>query len=36
MSMTSFENMEDGQLPQGLTMPPKKFLEKRGKREQLK
>lgn len=32
MSMTSFENMEDVQLPQGLTMPPKKFLEKRGKR----
>ena len=32
MPMTSFENMEDAQLPQGLTMPPKKFLEKKGKK----
>ena len=32
MPATSFENMEDGQLPQGLTMPPKKFLEKKGKK----
>lgn len=31
MSMTSFENMEDGQLPQGLTMPPNKFVRKKGK-----
>lgn len=32
MPATSFENMEDEQLPQGLTMPPKKFLEKKGKK----